>query len=179
MDTWKTLGTRHCYSDAWVRLRVDDVVRPDGSVGTYSVLELKGGIGVVAVDGMGQLLLVGQHRYPIQAYSWEIPKGAFDSFDGANSPLDTAQRELREETGFVGGRWSKLGTVHTLLGSTNDLVHLFRAHELVPGSPHPDSMEDLTVCWVSRAQFWKMVADGRITDATSIAAVSIEERHAE
>lgn len=164
------------YSDEWIKLRVDDVVRPNHSEGTYSVVELKGGIGVVALDAIGQLLLVGQDRYPIKRYSWEIPKGAFKSFGHAESALETAYRELREETGYVGGKWRSVGIVHTLLGSTDDEVHLFQAEELLAGPAQPDPMEMLKVCWVSSSGFWEMVARGEITDATSIAAVSIVER---
>lgn len=155
------------------------MIRPNNTPGTYSVVELKGGIGVVAIDDVGRLLLVGQYRYPVGAYSWEIPKGAFDSFGHCDNPLDTAKRELREETGYVGGEWNSLGRVHTLLGSTDDEVHLFKAERLEPGPAQPEGVEIIKVQWVTESIFWEMVEKGEITDATSIAAVAMSRRRHE
>jgi 8-oxo-dGTP pyrophosphatase MutT (NUDIX family) len=173
---WQRIDRRDIYSDPWIRVRVDRVIRPDNTPGTYSVVELKGGIGVVAFDAEDRLCLVGQFRYAVNRYSWEIPKGAFPTFDSTEDPLDTAKRELEEETGLTGGDWTKLTVVHTLLGSTNDVVHLFAARSLASGKPHPDATEVLNVRWVTEDRFWEMVGDGEVTDATSIAAVALSRR---
>lgn len=85
-NSWRTLGARSIYRDPFIRVRVDRVIRPDGTKGTYSVVELKGGIGVVVRDVKGRILLVGQSRYAIGRYSWEIPKGAFEKFGHTESP---------------------------------------------------------------------------------------------
>lgn len=175
-NPWRTLRSRFVYDDPWIRVRVDDVIRPDHSNGIYSVVELKGGIGVVALDERKRVLLVGQFRYAPNKYSWEIPKGAFPSFEEKGSPLVTAQRELQEETGVTGSDWIYLGRLHTLMGSTNDEVHLFTVRNMAGGHASPEGTEVLQVKWVDQDEFWKLVQRGDITDATSIAAVALSQR---
>lgn len=168
--------SRLVYSNPWIRVRVDEVVRPDQLLGIYSVVELKGGVGVVVLDEQSRVLVVGQFRYPLNRYSWEIPKGAFPSFEDRGDPLETAKRELQEETGVTGAEWTYLGCVHTLMGSTNDEVHLFSVRKLTIGEPEPEGTEVLQSRWVEQEQFWKMVERGDITDATSIAAFALSLR---
>lgn len=171
MSAWETLSSRLIYSNAWLRVREDEIVRPDGNQGIYSVVEMKGGIGVVAATDRHEIYIVGQYRYAPAAYSWEIPKGAFESFGHAEDPLDTAKRELEEEVGLAAQQWAHLATVHTLMGSSDDEVHLFLAMGLSEGKPRLEGTEDITSRKVSFAQFLQMVESGEITDATSIAAV--------
>src|SRR5438105_2559929 len=121
----RILRSKEVYADPWIRLRVDDVERPDSSLGTYSVIQFKGGIGVVTLDESKLILLVGQFRHAVDKYSWEIPKGAFPGFDFGGDPLVTAKDELSEETGIIGENWTYLGYVNTLLGQTNDEVYLY------------------------------------------------------
>jgi 8-oxo-dGTP pyrophosphatase MutT (NUDIX family) len=175
-NPWTTLSSKEIYSDPWIKVRLNEVLNPDKSLGTYSVVILKGGIGVVAIDDMERVLLVGQYRYPLNRYSWEIPKGAFETFERDEDPIVTAKRELLEETGAVAKKWIYLGFVHTLMGSTNDEVHLFEARNLVIGVPKPDKNEVLQVRWVHFDQFWNMVKIGDITDATSIAALALSQQ---
>lgn len=85
-NPWRTLRCRTVYKDPFIRVRIDDVIRPDKSRGTYSVVELKGGIGVLVRDRKERILLVGQFRYPVNKYSWEIPKGGFESFGKKKNP---------------------------------------------------------------------------------------------
>jgi 8-oxo-dGTP pyrophosphatase MutT (NUDIX family) len=174
--TWKVLGSKKIYSDPWIRLRVDKVIRPDGLQGTYSVAEIKGGIGVVTLTSDNKIVIVGQYRYTTDTYSWEIPKGAFSSFSDKTSPLETAKRELKEETGITAKTWKKLTMVHTLLGSTNDKVFLFLAANLIKGKASPGKTEKIEVKQVSFKEFYRMVDRGLITDATSIAAVGLAKR---
>jgi len=154
---------------------VDDVIRPDGCRGTYAVLELKGGVGIVVVNAARRICLVGQYRYAPERYSWEIPKGAFARFDDRSAPLETAKKELREETGITAQEWRELGWVHTLGGSTNDAVCLYVAKGLQQGEPARESSEVIRVRMVTLNQYRDMVARGQITDATTIAAVHLAE----
>src|SRR5689334_3670051 len=95
-NPWKTLRSRPVYENAWIKVREDEVVRPDGKPGIYGVISPQGyAIGVVPLHEDGTVTLVGQFRYPMNEYSWEIPEGACP-FDEA--PVDAARRELREET---------------------------------------------------------------------------------
>jgi 8-oxo-dGTP pyrophosphatase MutT (NUDIX family) len=182
---WSKLASKIVYQSAWIRVREDTVVKPDGKPGVYGVVELKGGIGVVAMTDKDEVFLVGQYRYAPGVYSLEIPKGAFQTFESKEDPLKTAQRELKEETGISAREWVKLGTVHTLMGATNDIVHLFLARSLQEGKASPEETEDIAVIKVPLGELIKIICAGKeilvnrrgfhhsdkLTDATSIAAI--------
>ena len=175
-EKWKVKSSKYFYKDPWIRLRVDKVIRSNGLEGNYSVAEIKGGIGVVALTKDSKIVIVGQYRYAPDVYSWEIPKGAFSKFRSKESPLVVAKKELQEETGTTAKSWQKLTVVHTLLGSSDDKVFLFLAQDLKIGKSHPEKTEQIEVRKVSFDTFYEMVRDGEITDATSIAAVALSEK---
>lgn len=175
-EKWIVKGSKYVYSDSWIRLRIDKVIRANGLKGVYSVAEIKGGIGVVPLTKDNKIVIVGQYRYAPDVYSWEIPKGAFSKFDSKENPLETAKRELKEETGITAGKWQKIAMVHTLLGSTNDKVFLFLVRDLRIGKPHPEKTEIIKIKKISFKTFYDMVRKEEITDATSIAAVALAEK---
>lgn len=105
-NPWKTLSTKIVRSNLWFKLREDRVIRPDGKRGTYSFILAPRAVGVVPCFQDGTVLLVGQYRYPLDAYSWEIPKGGSREQE---QPIQTARRELREETGYRAGTFKSLG----------------------------------------------------------------------
>ncbi|KKR72168.1 MAG: NUDIX hydrolase [Microgenomates group bacterium GW2011_GWC1_41_8] len=175
-EKWLVKSSKYVYKDPWIRLRIDNVVRANGERGNYSVAELKGGIGVVSLTKDNKIVIVGQYRYAPDRYSWEIPKGAFSRFGSTETPLDTAKRELEEETGITTHKWQEITTVHTLLGSTNDKVFLFLATDIKVGKPHPENTESISIRQVSFDTFFEMVNKQEITDATSIAAVALAEK---
>lgn len=176
-EKWKVLSTEEVYKDPWIKVRVDKIRRPNGLDGTYSVVSIKGGIGVVPIDGDGKIHLVGQYRYTTDSYSWEIPQGAFTNFEHTDDPLSTAKRELEEETGIEAKNWEKLALIHTLLGSTNDVVHLFLARGLSFRQAHPDDTETIKTKKVTFEEFYEMMRNGKITDAASISAVLLAEKY--
>ena len=109
-NPWTTLGSRAIYENPWIAVREDRVLRPDGQPGIYGVVHFRHlAIGIVPLTDDGQTILVGQYRYTLDDYSWEIPEGG-----GALGvdPLESAKRELREETGLVAERWTYLGEAH-------------------------------------------------------------------
>jgi 8-oxo-dGTP pyrophosphatase MutT (NUDIX family) len=169
-------NSKSIYKDPWIKVRLDKLSWPNGQETNYSVISLKGGIGVVPLTDDNKIVLVGQYRYAPDVYSWEIPKGAFPTFDNKLSPLEVAREELEEETGLSAKRWRSLAMIHTLMGSTNDKVYLFLAQELKQGNSHPDDTEVIMTKKVSFKKFFEMVEKEEITDSPSITAVSLVEK---
>jgi len=180
-NPWTKIKSHLIYENEWIRVYRDEVIRPDGKEGIYSVVKTKGGIGVVAINKKGELFLVAQYRYAPDIYSLEIPKGAFNSFESTESPLETAKRELKEETGIIADKWVELGTVHTLMGCSNDIVYLFLATDLSITESSPESIEDIRVFTIPFHQIETIIKEGlvingkkiKISDATSIAAICL------
>src|SRR5215472_943715 len=118
-NPWITLDRRLVYENSWIAVREDRVLRPDGQPGIYGVVHFKNrAVGVLPVDDEGRVWLVGQHRYPLDIYSWEIPEGGCPESETLE---ETAHRELREETGLIAGRLELVATAH-LSNSVSDEV---------------------------------------------------------
>ena len=168
-NPWTTLGSRPVYENPWIAVREDQVLRPDGHAGIYGVVHFKNkAVGVLPVDDDGHVWLVGQHRYPLDAYSWEIPEGGGSE---GEEPEETARRELREETGLVAGRVESLGRSHLSNSVSDEVAYLFRATELTRGESEPEGTERLQVRRFDWPTAWSMVLDGRITDSMSVIAL--------
>ncbi len=168
-NPWKTLATRAIYENSWISLREDQVLRPDGQPGIYGVVHFKNrAIGVLPVDDLGRVWLVGQYRYPLNRYSWEIPEGGGH---GDEPPEATARRELREETGMTAGRLELISTAHLSNSVSDELAYLFRATDLTPGASAPEGNERIDVRLVDWCDAWKMLENGEITDSMSVIAL--------
>jgi 8-oxo-dGTP pyrophosphatase MutT (NUDIX family) len=166
---WRRISTRLVYENPWIRVREDQVITPTGSPGIYGVVDARLAVGIVALTSDLKIYLVGQHRYPTDVYSWEIPEGGGE--DG-ESPLLAAQRELREETGLSAGSWEPLGSeVHLSNCFTSERAYLFVARDLSLGSPAPDQTEQLKVRVVSLIEAVRMVESGEIYDGLTIIAI--------
>jgi ADP-ribose pyrophosphatase len=174
-NPWKTLSSRIAYQNAWVRLREDAVLRPDGGEGIYGVVELRPSIGVVALNADREIVLVGQWRYPLGRYSWEIPRGG--SMPGESDMEMVARRELREEAGVEAQKWELLAALDLNNGITNDVEHLFLATCLKTGETHPDPEEEIEVRWVPLASAVQMALSGEITEVCSVAAILMAARN--
>ena len=166
---WIRRSRRVGYDNAWITVWHDEVTRPDGSPGIYGVVHFANlAAGVLALDDRDRVLLVGQHRYVLDAYSWEIPEGGVP--DG-ESALDGARRELREETGVEAESWRELARVHLSNSVSDELAVLFLATGLHLGTATPDPTEALEVRWLPFEDVLAMTLDGRITDAMTVVAV--------
>jgi len=163
------VSVRSVYRNAWIHVEHHEVIRPDGKPGVYGVVHFAHhALGVVALSATGDIWLVGQHRYPLDLYSWEIPEGGGDL---AQSPLLGIQRELQEETGLDAQEWVDLGILHTSNSVCNETGRVFLARGLTVGIAHPDGDEQLQNKVVPFADALAMAADGRITDCISIVAL--------
>jgi 8-oxo-dGTP pyrophosphatase MutT (NUDIX family) len=166
---WLRHSRRTAYENPWITIWHDEVTRPDGVPGIYGIVHFANlAVGVLAIDHQDRVLLVGQHRYALDEYSWEIPEGGVP--DG-ESALDGARRELREETGIDAAEWRELGRSHLSNSVSDELAILFLATGLTSGVATPDGTEALEVRWVPFDEVLAMTLDGRITDALTVLAV--------
>jgi 8-oxo-dGTP pyrophosphatase MutT (NUDIX family) len=167
-NPWEKVSMRVVYDNPWIRVREDAVVRPDGQPGIYGVVHFKNiAVGVLAVEA-DKLYLVGQYRYTLERYSWEIPEGGCPP---GEEPLQAAKRELEEETGLRARRWIKMGGAHLSNSVTDELAVWFLARGLEQGERRPEGTEKLLVRSVSLSEALEMVTSGEITDAMSILAI--------
>lgn len=165
-NPWQTRGSREIYVNPWIRVREDHVIRADGQNGIYGVVEFQNyALGIVPVTDNRDTFLVGQWRYPLGLYSWEIPEGG-----GALSVplLDSAKRELAEETGLTAALWTDLGPFHLSNSVTDETGQVFLAQSLISGDAQPEGDEVLRVRRLPLTEAYQMAMDGRITDGVSI-----------
>jgi 8-oxo-dGTP pyrophosphatase MutT (NUDIX family) len=166
---WLRHSRRVGYENSWITIWHDEVTRPDGAPGVYGVVHFANlAAGVLALDDADQVLLVGQHRYALDAYSWEIPEGGVPAGESA---LDGARRELLEETGVEATEWRELARVHLSNSVSDELAVLFVASGLSHGDATPDGTEQLAIRWLPFTEVLAMTLDGRISDAMTVVAV--------
>jgi 8-oxo-dGTP pyrophosphatase MutT (NUDIX family) len=173
-NNWKTLSSTTVYENAWLELSHRDVINPSGNKGIYGLVKFKNqAIGIIPIDENDNIYLVGQFRYAIDEYSWEIPEGG--GLLGTDV-LAAAQRELKEETGLVANKWTKLARIHTSNSATNEEAFLYIAEELTQLEAEPEDTEDLQVRKVSLTEAVEMVMRSEITDSMSVCAILMTAR---
>lgn len=166
---WRRRGRRIAYENAWITVWHDDVTRPDGGDGIYGVVHFANlAAGVIVLDEHDRTILVGQHRYTLDEWSWEIPEGGVPP---GEAPLDGIRRELREETGIDATEWLELARVHLSNSISDEAAVLYLATHLSLGSASPEPTEQLETRWVAFDDALAMTLDGRITDALSVIAI--------
>ncbi|GCD19370.1 hypothetical protein CTKZ_09320 [Cellulomonas algicola] len=175
---WTTTGSRVVYENPWIRVREDQVLRPDGGPGVYGVVEVRNhSVFVVALTDDDEVVLVSQRRYTTGAVSVEVPAGGTDGED----PLVAAQRELAEETGLAARAWTAVGRMDALNGIADAPEHVFLARGLSPlvdDDGHGRVEEGIdTVRTVPFADVLALVADGTIRDGETIAALAFVGIH--
>ncbi|WP_375417087.1 NUDIX domain-containing protein [uncultured Hymenobacter sp.] len=173
-NPWQTLHTEVKYQNPWISVREDQVLNPGGGPGIYGVVSMKNkALGIIPVDNEGNTWLVGQYRYPLNEYSWEIPMG------GGPVELDileSARRELKEETGLLARRWTHLARLHTSNSVTDEEGFVFLAEDLEQTAAEPEETEDLRLWKLPLAEAVRMALDDRITDAISVAGLLKADR---
>ena len=169
-NPWKTLETKEIYDNPWITLEEHKVINPGGGEGIYGKVSFKNkAIGIIPIDENNFTWLVGQYRYTLNEYSWEIPMGG--------GPLDidileSAQRELKEETGLTARKWEQIMRIHTSNSVTDEEGFIFLAEDLEEGDRELEESElDLKLWKVPFAVALDMVVKGKITDSLSIAGI--------
>ena len=164
-NPWKKLSSREIYKNDWIRIREDQVITPSGRPGIYGVVEMHPAIAIVPLTDDLQTYLVGQYRYTLDVYSWEIPEGGGN--DGEDV-LDGAKRELLEETGLTAKEWIFLDTIYTSNSITDETGYIYLAHNLSQQAPQPDHTEELQIKKLPFMEAYEMVLNGEIKDALAI-----------
>lgn len=168
-NNWKTLKIKEIYDNPWITLTHRDVINPSGGTGIYGQVHFKNiAIGIIPLDENYNTWLVGQYRYTLDEYSWEIPEGGCPL---GTAPLDTAKRELLEETGITAQKWTKLLKIHTSNSVTDEYGYAFIAQGLSFGEAMPEETEDLAIKKVTLEEAFQMAMNDKITDSLSIAAL--------
>jgi 8-oxo-dGTP pyrophosphatase MutT (NUDIX family) len=174
-NPWKRLSSREIYRNPWMALREDRVIRPDGQEGIYGVVETRIATAVVALTPEQHVYLVGQYRYTVDAYSWEVIEGGADL---GEDPLDTARRELREEAGLIASDWTRLGPeVHLSNCISSEIGYCYLAEGLSDTDSEPDGTELLEVRRMPFREALAMAGSGEIKDAMSIIALYRADRY--
>ncbi|MCX7357264.1 MAG: NUDIX hydrolase [Alphaproteobacteria bacterium] len=168
-NPWIVKGMAHAFENDWFRIDEHDVIRPDGAKGYYGVIRVRRlAVGVLPIDAEGCVHLVGQWRFPLARYSWEIPEGGAEPGEDARG---CAERELAEETGLRARQWVQVLEMDLSNSLTDEQAVIFIATDLSPGEADPDPTE---VLQRRKAHFLKVldrVAAGHIRDSLTVAAV--------
>jgi 8-oxo-dGTP pyrophosphatase MutT (NUDIX family) len=166
---WTFKTKTNIYDNPWITVEHHEVITPSQTDGIYGKVHFKNiALGIIPLDDGGNTYLVGQYRYPLNEYSWEIPMGG--GLLGTD-PLISAQRELREETGIRANAWQNILKMHTSNSITDEVAYVYVARELSYGETDFDETEELAIRKLSFEDCFHMVMSGQITDAVSVAGI--------
>ena len=168
-NPWKITSEKNIYDNPWISLTEYDVINPSGNPGIYGKVHYKNrAIGVLPLDADMNTYLVGQYRFVLEQYSWEMPEGGGIMTD---DPLDAAKRELLEETGLKANNWTEILRMHLSNSVSDELSIIYIARDLQQFEAEPEDTEQLIVHKLPFAKVYQMVSNGEITDAMTVAAV--------
>ncbi|NOT75915.1 MAG: NUDIX hydrolase [Cyclobacteriaceae bacterium] len=169
-NSWQTLSSAEKYDNAWISVTEFQVITPGGKPGIYGKVHFKNkAIGIIALDEQDNIWLVGQHRYPLNEWSWEIPEGGGPV---TGDVLESAKRELKEETGLTATRWTQIIRTHLSNSVSDEEGFVFLAEGLTHGTKElEDSEADMKLQKLPFAEALKMVLDGKITDSLSMIGI--------
>ncbi|MBL4583263.1 MAG: NUDIX hydrolase [Pseudomonadales bacterium] len=169
VSPWRTLSKTKIYDNPWISVTEHQVTDPSGNPGIYGLVHMKNyAIGIIPIDDQGNTWLIGQYRYALGKYFWEIPMGGSPV---GESPLNGAKRELKEEAGITANHWELLMELHTSNSVTDEYAQVFVAKDLQFCETNHESTEQLKVYKLPLAEAIEMAMEGGITDAISVAAL--------
>jgi 8-oxo-dGTP pyrophosphatase MutT (NUDIX family) len=168
-NPWQPQSSKLVFENPWLTLHEDEVINPGGGISHYGKINFKNlAIGIIPLDEDNNTWLVGQYRYVPDCYSWEIPMGG-GPLD--IEPLESAKRELKEETGLIAGEWQQLMRCHTSNSVTDELGLVYVARDLSQGETEFEETEDLLIQKLPLEEAVERVLSGEITDSLSIAGL--------
>lgn len=168
-NPWKTLSLKKIYENPWISVEEHDILNPAGNPGIYGKVHFKNkALGIIPIDQFGNTWLVGQFRYTLNEYSWEIPMGGGPI---GQDILESAQRELKEETGLTAKKWTEVLRIHTSNSVTDEEGFVFLAEDLEEGEPEFEETEVIKIHKLPFEEAVQWVMEGRITDGISIAGI--------
>ena len=166
---WTPLKQRVGYDNPWIKVTEYDVIDPSGNSGVYGLVHFKRRtIAVIGINEVGNTYLVGQTRFPLGRFEYEIPAGGMDEGETLE---DAARREFEEETGLLANRLKPIQVIHPSNGITDEEVTIFIAWDLEQGTVARESTEDIAMVEISLEEAFRKVLDGELSDAPSVAGL--------
>jgi len=159
---WKVVQSRDVYADPWIRVQIDDVIRPDGRPGIHSIIHIKPGVCVLAMDAERNVYLTEEFHYAVGRVTLE---GVSGGIEPSETPRQTAERELREELGIVATRWTELGELDPFTANVHSPTTLFLARDLTFVSTAHEGTEKIQCIRLPLAEAMQLLIDGTITHA--------------
>lgn len=168
-NPWVIKAEKQVYENPWIALTEYDVLNPAGNKGIYGKVHFKNtAVGIMVLDENLDTWLVGQYRFPLNTYSWEIPEGGCPV---GEDPLEGAKRELLEETGLIARHWQLLFSMHLSNSVSDELAIIYLATGLTQQEAQPEETEQLLLKKVPFDEAYRMVEEGIITDSISVATI--------
>jgi len=168
-NPWTVNGEKVTYDNKWITVTEYDVLNPSGGKGIYGVIHYKNyGIGILPLDEEMNTYLIGQYRFALSQYTWELPEGGCPL---GTSPLETAKRELLEEAGLIAGEWQQILTMHLSNSVSDEISYVYLARQLQQHIAEPEETEQLQVWKLPFEEAYQMVERGEITDSITVAAI--------
>jgi 8-oxo-dGTP pyrophosphatase MutT (NUDIX family) len=168
-NPWKIKASQQVYDNKWIIVTEHQVVNPSGNDGIYGVVHFKNtAVGVIPLDDENNTWLVGQFRFTLNKYCWEIPEGGAPA---GEDPVEGAARELEEETGLRAAKYTKIIDMHLSNSVSDEYAVVYLAEGLTQHTAKPEDTEQLATRKLPFEEAYQLVLKGEITDSMSVAAI--------
>lgn len=168
-NPWQTLSKQNRYESNWIRTEEHEVLNPAGKPGVYSVTHFKNiAVAVIPLDENNNTWIVGQYRYPVNSFEWEVCEGGCPV---GTEPIETAKRELLEECGLIANNYELILQMQLSNSATDEISFTFLATGITVTKNSPEETEQLTIKKIPFDELYEMVMRGEIKDALSVASV--------